>query len=83
MTSEKETTDDGSGSPLCYAVLRDVEELWEQIEYRGRRADVMAVSRLVGYWSRRTAYTRSEIIVCLIDDVRNGWPIGMKKRGFV
>jgi hypothetical protein len=68
---------------MCYAVPRVVEDLWFEMQLHGRYANSRALWRLVKYWKTRTPFTTGEICEFFRDDVRNGWAIGMAKRGFL
>lgn len=59
-----------------------IEDLWRDIQRSGRECDARALFRLVSYWSFRTPLSMADVADCIRQDIRHGWPIGMRKRGW-
>jgi hypothetical protein len=64
-------------------MMRCIDELCFLLKIYGRPCKLRAVFRLVKYWSIRTHLSLQDVCDFFREDVKNGWPIGLKKRGFV
>ena len=60
-----------------------IEELWRAIRHSGRYANYRAVIRLVMYWRLRTDLARVDVCGIILEDVKKGLPIGLRKHGFI
>ena len=59
-----------------------IDETWRTLERRGRTTDARALARLVEYWRLRTPLSCQDVCDLIVRDIREGWPIGLRKFGY-